>query len=383
MHVEQIHWRVSDGWQNVSSSARDADLVFYFGCRDAIASAERFRELRTLYPDAKIVGCSTGGQIRGDDVNDDEVCGAVVKFETTRVRVFAQEITGSDQSHACGEALGAMLVDKDLAGAFILSDGLNVNGSLLVSGISKHVDPRVPLSGGLAGDGEQFNTTLISANAEPRSHTVAAIGFYGPDARIGLGVSGGWDVFGPRRKVTRSSGNVLFELDGKPALELYERYLGEDDAKGLPGTGILFPIQLSDPARPDHKIVRTILAIDRETGSMTFAGDVPEGWTAQLMRGDFDRLEAGAGEAARLSVTSNDVQDNRDSLALLVSCVGRRWLLGQRIVNELEAAGAELGARTARIGFYSYGEIAPHPVSGARELHNQTMTVTTISEARH
>ena len=140
---------------------------------------------------------------------------------------------------------------------------------------------------------------------------------------------------------------------------------------------------MSDPARPDHKIVRTILAIDRETGSMTFAGDVPEGWTAQLMRGDFDRLEAGAGEAARLSVTSNDVQDNRDSLALLVSCVGRRWLLGQRIVNELEAAGAELGARTARIGFYSYGEIAPHPVSGARELHNQTMTVTTISEARH
>jgi hypothetical protein len=116
---------------------------------------------------------------------------------------------------------------------------------------------------------------------------------------------------------------------------------------------------------------------------MTFAGDVPEGWTAQLMRGNFDRLAAGAAFAARQASCGIRDAGNGDQLAILVSCIGRRLLMGQHIADELEAASAVFRPRIPQLGFYSYGEISPHRVSGVCELHNQTMTVTTIAEASH
>lgn len=221
----------------------------------------------------------------------------------------------------------------------------------------------------------------MGADSAPRSGQVAAVGFYGGAVRIGHGSAGGWDEFGPRRRVTRSTGNVLYELDGEPALDLYERYLGEEDARGLPGTALLFPLLIRDPAEPDQDVVRTVLAIDRQARSMTFAGDIPEGWTAQLMRGSFDRLAAGAAEAARQARSGLGENGDRSGVALLVSCIGRRLLMDQHILDEVEAAGAELGAKIPRVGFYSYGEISPHGRAGVCQLHNQTMTVTAITEA--
>jgi hypothetical protein len=173
---------------------------------------------------------------------------------------------------------------------------------------------------------------------------------------------------------------VLFELDGEPALDLYERYLGPEESKGLPGSALLFPIQVYELARPDSAVVRTVLAVDRDARSMTFAGDVPQGWTAQLMRGNFDRLAAGAADAARQARTGLKAKDEDERFSILVSCIGRRLLMGQRTTDETEAAGAELGPNTPRLGFYSYGEISPHAKSGMCELHNQTMTVTTLAE---
>src|SRR4029077_7650035 len=214
----------------------------------------------------------------------------------------------------------------DLAGIFVLSDGLNVNGSELVAGMTSVVGASVSVTGGLAGDGAVFKETLVGADCEPRKQTVAAVGFYGPSIRIGHGSAGGWDEFGPRRRITHSTGNVLYELDGEPALDLYERYLGEDDARGLPGTALLFPLLIRDAAQPDQDVVRTVLAIDRQARSMTFAGDMPEGWVAQLMRGNFDRLAAGAAEAARQARRGLGEHGDRDGLAVLVSCIGRRLL---------------------------------------------------------
>jgi hypothetical protein len=209
---------------------------------------------------------------------------------------------------------------------------------------------------------------------------VGAVGFYGSAIRIGHGSAGGWDPFGPLRRVTRSQGNVLLELDGQPALALYERYLGEDDAKGLPSTALLFPLIIQDPQRPNHEVVRTIVGIDRERQAMIFAGDMPEGWMARLMRGNFDNLAAGAAEAARQADAGLGEDMTGDAVSLMISCIGRRLLLGQRITDEVEAAIEQLRA-TTRLGFYSYGEISPHAVSGCCELHNQTMTVTSFSEA--
>jgi hypothetical protein len=380
MLAHQLSWSETSGWRGGSGAGGSANLVLFFGARQALACGSRYRELRGMFPQAHILGCSTGGQIVNDDVTDDEIAVAALRFDATRLRLAREAAPAPERSRACGEAIGRTLAAEDLAGIFVLSDGLHVNGSELVAGMISAVDKRVSVTGGLAGDGAKFAETLVAADCEPRKQTVAAVGFYGPSVRIGHGSAGGWDEFGPRRRVTRARGNVLFELDGEPALDLYARYLGEEDVKGLPGTALLFPLRIRDPQRPDHDIVRTILAVDHQARSMTFAGDVPEGWVAQLMRGNFDRLAAGAAQAARRAAAGTPTSRNGDEVAVLVSCIGRRLLMGQHIIDEVEAASAELGSDVSRLGFYSYGEISPHNASGVCELHNQTMTVTTISE---
>lgn len=380
MRVQQLVWKSGSGWNGAGTAGQSAGLVFYFGTRGALSSGERYQELRTMFPDAHVVGCSTGGQINNDDVNDDEIVAASIDFTATRLRLWREEIIDPGCSRDCGEAIGRALRADDLAGVFILSDGLNVNGSQLVAGVGNVIGPNVPLTGGLAGDGADFRETLVGGDCPPRPHTVVGIGFYGPAIRVGHGSAGGWDQFGPRRKVSKAVGNVLFELDGQPALDLYERYLGPEESKGLPSSALLFPIQVCDPDSPDSAVVRTVLAIDRDRRSMTFAGDVPQGWTAQLMRGNLDRLAAGAADAARQARTGMSAMDGDQCLSILVSCIGRRLLMGQRAAEEVEVVGAELGSRTPRLGFYSYGEISPHAKSGHCELHNQTMTVTTFAE---
>jgi hypothetical protein len=378
MDTASLSWNAIEGWQPWNDQFAPG-LVLYFGNRETLADAERYRELRAMFPDACLMGCSTDGQICGDEIAESGVNAIAVRFGATTIRTAIETATNAGDSRICGEAIGRALAGHDLAGVFVLSDGLCVNGSELVAGIAAHTGD-VPISGGLAGDGPQFTETIVGLDCPPQSGKIAAIGFYGRSIRIGHGSAGGWDVFGPKRRITSAAGNVLYQLDGRPALDLYERYLGADEIKALPGSALLFPLQIHDPRRPDHQLVRTVLAVDRDKRSMTFAGDMPEGWVAQLMRGNFDRLAAGAAEAAQQARGGLGDINGSDGVAILVSCIGRKLLMGQQIALEIEAAGAALGPRLRRIGFYSYGEITPHATSGTCELHNQTMTITTMVE---
>ncbi len=234
----------------------------------------------------------------------------------------------------------------------------------------------VPVSGGLAGDGDRFARTWVLAPDAPAASHVAGVGFYGERVRVSHASRGGWDIFGPERRITRSVGNVVHELDGRPALDLYKQYLG-DRAIGLPATALLFPLAVRASTR-DEPIVRTIVSVNDRDNTLTFAGDVPQGIAlAQLVRANLDRLIDGAGSAAKL--TSRDAPPGQESLAIAVSCVGRRLVLGQRAEEEVEAA-ANVLAGAKLVGFYSYGEISPL-ASGRSELHNQTMTLTRIWES--
>jgi hypothetical protein len=380
MDTASLSWSAGGGWQ--PKQARLApNLVLYFGSRETLTDAARYHELRAMFPDACLMGCSTDGQICGDEIIESGVNAIAIRFDATAIRTAIETVQDAGCSRIHGETIGRALAADDLAGVFVLSDGLAVNGSELVAGIGKHVGD-VPISGGLAGDGSQFVETVVGLNCAPGSKRIAAIGLYGSAIKIGHGSAGGWDVFGPKRRITSAAGNVLFQLDGRPALDLYERYLGEDEIEALPGSALLFPLQIHDPGRPDHQLVRTVLAVDRDKRSMTFAGDMPEGWVAQLMRGNFDRLASGAADAAQLARDSLDDEKGGEGVAVLVSCIGRKLLMGQQVVTEIEAAGTVLGPHLARIGFYSYGEITPHATSGTCELHNQTMTITTMVERR-
>jgi hypothetical protein len=378
MDTASLSWNVIDRWQSQKTQFAP-NLVLYFGSRETLSDSGRYRELREMFPDACLMGCSTDGQICGDEMMESGVNAIAVRFDATTIRTAIENAPNAGHSRTYGEAIGRTLASDDLAGVFVLSDGLAVNGSELVAGIGMHVG-NVPISGGLAGDGSQFIETMVGLNCPPESGKIAAIGFYGRSIKIGHGSAGGWDVFGPKRRITSAEGNVLFQLDGRAALDLYERYLGDDEIEALPGSALLFPLQIHDPQRPDHRLVRTVLAVNRDKRSMTFAGDMPEGWVAQLMRGNFDRLASGAAEAAQLARDDLGELKGNGGMAILVSCIGRKLLMGQHIATEIEAAGAALGPNLARIGFYSYGEITPHATSGICELHNQTMTITTMVE---
>jgi len=300
-----------------------------------------------------------------------------VQFKSTQVRAVVEFTGAHADSSTVGQRAAEKLLAPGLRHVLILSDGLSVNGTALISGLAENLPSNVAITGGLAGDGARFGKTLVGLGDAPKRDQVVAIGFYGPDFFAGYGSRGGWECFGPRRLITRSRGNTLLELDGQPALALYKRYLG-DRAAGLPATGLLFPLELTKNATDTSGLVRTILAVDEAGQSLTFAGDMPEGWYARLMKANGDQLVDGAAHAS--SAAALNYSFGSSSLAILVSCVGRRLVLGQRVEEELEAVVQTLPAATKAIGFYSYGEACPSLGSGVSELHNQTMTITLIGE---
>ena len=355
------------------------DLVLVFGDTDTLKAGTALQQLKTAFPSAAQLGCSTGTFVDGTHLSDEGVTAIAVGFAETRVALHIEALHEIEESRQTGLALGEKLQAPDLAGVIVLSDGLRVNGSALVQGLQAVLGQDAVISGGLAGDGARFEETLIAIDGEPTSGKVAALGLYGKSIRIAHGSAGGWDEFGPTRHVTKSEGSTLFELDGKPALDLYESYLG-DEAADLPASGLLYPLKIWNEANPQEQFVRTILAVDRDAKSLTLAGDIPEGWRARLMRGAFDRLVDGAAEAARHAHDEFAQTGLEPELCLLVSCVGRRLLMGQMTEDEVEAVADILGPETPITGYYSYGEIAPHNISDICGLHNQTVTLTLLAE---
>ena len=331
-----------------------------------------------MYPLAEIVGCSTSGEIYKDEIYNSSIVCTAVYFEKTSIKIAVEKITSMADSFAVGERLVGQLEKEGLKHVLILSEGLTINGSELVKGINSGLSDSVSVTGGLAGDQADFNETLIVYNKPGVKNKVLAIGFYGESIQIGYGSLGGWDPFGVDRLVTRSEANVLFELDGQPALKLYKRYLG-NHADELPASALLFPLSFM-PDNSQIPIVRTVLSIDETNGSMTFAGDIPEGYTVQLMKASFGMLVDGANNAAEMAKIS--LKDSSPDLAILISCVGRKLVMKQSIEDELERVREVLGDTATMAGFYSYGEISPvKPFDQHCELHNQTMTITLFKEA--
>jgi hypothetical protein len=346
-----------------------------FGGTSAVTDKSLWNDVLRRHPGAIVLGCSTGGEIHGSDVLDESLSVTSLSFDRTRLKCAEATVENASGSFNAGKTIGQSLAAPDLKTIFLLSDGTRVNGSELIRGVRAHTGNKVVITGGLAGDGPRFGTTYVGLNDAPVPGRVAAVGFYGDAIAVGHGSAGGWDVFGPERQITRSKGNVLYELNGKPALDLYKHYLG-DDAERLPGSALLFPLKVFPPDRPNEALTRTIVAIDEKERAMTFAGDMPQGYSAQLMRGNFDRLIEGAADAAHQAALTPP----GDRVAVLVSCIGRKLLLGQRICEEVEAVKDVFGDGTALTGFYSYGEVSPHSATDCAELHNQTMTITVFGE---
>ncbi|MFO1399216.1 MAG: FIST N-terminal domain-containing protein [Burkholderiales bacterium] len=372
-------WRPGAGWVAPWPAGLDSPTTFavLFGGGTAADCMEAIDDVAARLPQAVRVGCSTAGGIRDAHVEDVTLTVAVARFASTGMRQVALPIASDDDSFAVGRRLGDSLCSPGLRAVFVLSDGLHVNGSQLAAGLAASLPPGVAVTGGLAGDGERFGTTWVLAGGAPRERQVAAVGFFGDKLRVGHGCDAGWAPFGPERRVTRSTGSVLHELDGKPALALYKSYLGER-AAGLPATALLFPLSIRRDADDPHPLIRTILGVDEAAQTLTFAGDIPEGQLARLMRTNIERLIQSAGHAAKDA--AHDFPADAAPLAISVSCVGRRLVLGERTDEEIESVRDALPRGAVQVGFYSYGEMSPRGAGSMCDLHNQTMTVTLIDE---
>jgi len=379
MKIEQCQWSATGGWNpqpRASSLGASAQLVLLFGNAGLVNRLECVAQIRQFFPKAHLLGCSTAGEIQGPHVRDGTLALTSVAFDHSYVAAVRVPIEGVDGGGGAGEQLIRQLDPRGLRHVFVLSEGLRVNASDLVRGINAALPPGVSASGGFAADGHAPQATHVWCDGEPQQSTAIALGFYGDGLRFGMSVTGGWRPFGPDRLITRSSKNVLYEFDGRPALALYKQYLGEH-AAGLPAAGLMFPLELC-LAPTQRRVMRALIGVNEDEQSITFAGDMPEGSYARFMMGHIEDLIDGTLKAAKTSLDC--LAGRRPSLSLLVSCAARRFFLNQRIEEEVEAVRDVLGEGAALTGFYSYGEIAPVDRGGPPELHNETMSITSITE---
>ena len=363
-------------WSNDLPHNSQAQWILAFGDHRLIGDEQVLQDIRRAFPSAEITGCTTSGEIADTAIYDNSLSLTAVTWERTHIAVASQSIAPTEDSRTVGFELGSKLPKEGLQYVFLISNGHAVNGTQLVNGLKESLPENTRFTGGMAGDGDRFETTWVWHNDRIEPGLIVVCGLYGDKVRIGHGCEGGWEPFGPNRRITRAQGNVLYELDDEPALNLYKRYLGEH-ARNLPASALLFPlcVELYDNCAG---VVRTILNIDESNGSMTFAGDMEEGKFAKLMHSNHDRLIDGAEAAAGNCLEF--VQQEDVSLAILISCIGRRLILKQRCEDELESVREILGNQATLCGFYSYGEISSQSVSSCSLIHNQTMTITVFSE---
>jgi len=351
-------------------------LIICFGTTVFDDIKDGFNQIVSTFPNSIIVGNSTSGEIFNDELYEGTLSVVVMKFDTTTIKVCESTINNMQESFQVGENISTKLSNTNLKSIFILSDGMNVNGSQLTKGINHKIKNNVVITGGLAGDDANFNKTWVIQDNKPTQNVVVAVGLYGENINVAHGSQGGWKQFGITRKITSSKDNIVYELDGKPALEIYKTYLGEN-AKDLPASGLLYPLMIQEDGSQKQK-VRTIFSVEEDNQSIAFVGDMPEGSTAMFMKASFSELIDGAIGAASKVLLSEYKDQNAVNIA--ISCVGRKLVLGQKTEDEIEAVYNKFGQNVSQVGYYSYGEISPI-TKGTCDLHNQTMTLTLIWES--
>ena len=374
--VQLVKHKNSD-WKYIGQEIKlNAPLVLVLGNRYMLEDVNIYQDIKTLFPDGQIVFGSTCAEISSNDVNQQSITITAIEFEKSTFVIKTSNIKNNNQdSYKVGQDLIQQLPKDNLKHVFVISEGSFVNGSKLTQGMNSVTQNNLLITGGLCGDDDRFEKTIAGYNENPKEGQLIAIGFYGDTLEVTFSIYGGWTPFGPERVVTKSDDNILFELDGQPALDLYKTYLG-DKAKDLPGAALLYPLNVKVQI-DDQPIVRSILNIDETNNSVILAGDIPENSKVQLMMTNVDNIANASERAAKQAM---NLRQNKPELAMLVSCIGRKLVLDQRVEEEVEEVIEVIGQDTIISGFYSYGEIAPFDGEISCQLHNQTMTITLISE---
>jgi len=375
MQIEQCRWQKEKGWGKgkLPGSLKDAQLVLFFSSKEILDEGALINGLKTSYPQAEIVGCTNEGQILGGEVTDHALVVTAIHFEHSSVVVVSQAVDDTAKSEELGVSLIQKLPAEGLRHVFALGDGSHLAGSSLAKGISSHLSPGIGVTGGFTPPNHR-----VYHNATLPNGAAVLVGLYGDKLQFSYAARTGWKSYGPIRKITKSQGEVLYELDNKPALDFYKEFLGPF-ANELPGIGLNYPMLVWGPhSDQTTAIARTVVAVDENEKSLRCAGDLPEGYNVQFMITNNEMIVQGAATAAKLSLEA--MQHTKPELALLMTCVSRKMMMKQRIEEEVEAVSDVLGENVKYTGFYTWGEITPLNFNDTCAFQNQVMAITAIRE---
>ena len=345
-------------------------------CSPADGMAEMLGGIHNALGTPNIVGCTSDGEISSHGLTSGSVVLGGLVAERIEFSTAVARGLGS-RSEVAGAELAARLAPGTRY-VQLFSDGLTGNGCALLSGMASVLGNRLPIAGGTAGDDGRFEQTWQFAGNQVLTDAAVAIGFSG-DFYLGTGIRSGWTPIGLPKKVSRASGNTLYELNGEPALKVFERFLGRHADK-LPAIGVEYPLgllgQWGDMGEQDYFLLRATMSVNREEGSITFAGEVPEGAMVSLTCGDTASILEASEKAAQLALA--DLGGPTPALIFCYSCMARKIVLGRRTHEEIDRIRAVIGPEVPIIGFYTYGEYCRMRCDSPSYLHNETVTVSVI-----
>ncbi|WP_248722634.1 FIST signal transduction protein [Seonamhaeicola sp. ML3] len=375
MKIVQLRKLKGQDWQSVTPFIELKEpLVMVFGDRKEFEEPRIYKAIEKFFPKGHVVFASSSGNVTSNSIDEDCITITAVEFERSEFKVRTINLNDTElNSYKAGMELVNKLPKDKLKYIMVLSDGTFVNGSELTRGMNFVVDNHVLITGGLCSDDYRFQRTMVSYNENPKDGEIVGIGFYGDTLEVASSTESGWMPFGVERTVTKSVGNILYELDNKPALNIYQKYIG-DLSKNISAASMNYPLGVQED---DQYYPRTILNINKDYNAMFFAGDIPANSKVQFMMTNPAEL---IGASIQTAKQAREKMINEPKLAMFFSGLGRKQFLDQRTIEEVLEVRDTIGKDVIISGFYSYGEIAPNNEENMCKLHNQSVALTLISE---
>lgn len=341
-------------------------------------------QIQTTFPQIELIGSTTNGEMSSVmGFQEDSLTLLLFCTDRLEIRAGLGRETSKNMAGAVDEAIATATAKLSSPPQLCLTfaDGLTVSGVSMLEALKQGLGAQVPIVGGIAADNYVLEKTYQFFQGEVVSDAIPILLFSG-ELLYSYGVASGWQPIGKQSLVTKAEGNIVYEIDGQPALDFYEYYLGIDRFSGGYAIHALAIVE----ADLTNFYLRAPVKYDREAGSITFFSDIPVGAIVQnttAVRQDILK----ATETSFQSALAGYPGDS-PAVALLVSCAARQRLLGTQANEEFEIVKANLPAGLPCCGFYSYGEISPlvdatAPRAGGHketQFHNQTFVTLLLGD---
>jgi hypothetical protein len=333
------------------------------------------KEIAQAFPGLDLIGCTTDGEMSSVlGFQQDSLILMLFCSDDVGIEIGIGHEVSKDPIAAAHQAVQQANQNHDqpklciLLPASYIADGTTTNGELILQGLKQALGENVLIIGGTAGDQYRFKNTYQFFRQEVLNDTLPILVFYG-DILFSHGIGCGWEPLGSASVITKSEGTVLYEVDGKSALEFYQDYLG-DRSPTAENPLAVFEGDSASADLSDRYYMRVPTTCDRSNGSINFLGNVPEQSTIKMT--DINRDEVVAASKTSFQMALDNYPGTEPEAVLIFSCCCRRWLLGTRAKQEYQLVRNTVSQNIPIAGFYTYGEFAPLESGGETYYHQET-----------